>query len=80
MKSVNSIRCVDELGRVVLPFALRAQLGISAHDSFEIFVDDNDRIILERVPSPAREETVIGAGSETTCVRFLEGVWPVLCE
>jgi AbrB family transcriptional regulator, transcriptional pleiotropic regulator of transition state genes len=42
-------RKVDRLGRVVLPAELRKQLEIQEGDLIEIAVDDNGRIVLEKV-------------------------------
>lgn len=50
MKATGLVRCVDELGRVVLPIELRRNLDINARDSVEIFVDDNNIIIRKYEP------------------------------
>jgi AbrB family transcriptional regulator, transcriptional pleiotropic regulator of transition state genes len=42
-------RKVDRLGRVVLPVELRKQLEISEGDLIEIGIDDDGRIVLEKV-------------------------------
>jgi transcriptional pleiotropic regulator of transition state genes len=42
-------RKVDRLGRVVLPAELRKELEISEGDLLEIAVDDDGRIVLEKV-------------------------------
>jgi len=42
-------RKVDRLGRVVLPAELRKQLEINEGDLMEIAVDDDGRIVLEKV-------------------------------
>jgi transcriptional pleiotropic regulator of transition state genes len=42
-------RKVDRLGRVVLPAELRKQLEIREGDLIEIAVDDDGRIVLEKV-------------------------------
>jgi len=47
MRSTGSVRKVDDLGRVVLPFDLRKALDIQPQDSVELFVE-NDSIILQR--------------------------------
>ena len=48
MKSTGIIRPVDEMGRVVIPKELRAQLQIeNGIDKFEIYMENN-RIILEK--------------------------------
>ena len=47
MKSTGIVRKVDELGRIVLPIALRRTLDIAERDALEIFISD-DRIILQK--------------------------------
>ena len=47
MKSTGIVRKVDELGRIVLPIALRRTLDINEKDPLEIFVDGGS-IILKR--------------------------------
>ena len=47
MKSTGIVRKVDELGRVVLPIALRRTLGIDEKDALEIYVDE-ERIVLKK--------------------------------
>jgi transcriptional pleiotropic regulator of transition state genes len=42
-------RKVDRLGRVVLPAELRKQLEIREGDLMEIAVDDDGRVVLEKV-------------------------------
>jgi transcriptional pleiotropic regulator of transition state genes len=42
-------RKVDRLGRVVLPAELRKELEIDEGDLLEIAVDDDGRIVLEKV-------------------------------
>lgn len=42
-------RKVDRLGRVVLPAEIRKELEISEGDLLEIAVDDDGRILLEKV-------------------------------
>lgn len=50
MKATGLVRCVDELGRVVLPIELRRNLDINARDSVEIFVEDSNIIIRKYEP------------------------------
>ena len=45
-KSTGMVRKIDDLGRVVLPTELRAVLGIRTKDPLEIFVGDDNTIIL----------------------------------
>ncbi|PFZ33877.1 AbrB family transcriptional regulator [Bacillus wiedmannii] len=48
MKSTGIIRKVDELGRIVIPKELRRTLGINEKDPIEIYVEDNDKIVLKK--------------------------------
>lgn len=48
MKSTGIVRKVDELGRIVLPKELRVTLNINEKDPLEIFVDEENRIILKK--------------------------------
>lgn len=48
MKSTGIVRKVDELGRIVLPKELRVTLNINERDPLEIFVDEENRIILKK--------------------------------
>lgn len=47
MKSTGIVRKIDELGRIVLPKEMRANMGVDARDSLEFFVD-GDKIILKK--------------------------------
>ena len=47
MKTLGTVRCVDELGRIVLPIETRKRLGLEPKDPVEIFVE-KDRIILKK--------------------------------
>lgn len=48
MKSTGVMRRVDELGRIVLPKELRMSMHIHLKDPLEVFVGDNDTIILRK--------------------------------
>lgn len=48
MKFTGIVRKVDELGRIVLPKELRSTLNINERDPLEIYVDDQNRIILKK--------------------------------
>jgi AbrB family transcriptional regulator, transcriptional pleiotropic regulator of transition state genes len=48
LKSTGIVRKVDELGRIVLPKELRVILNINEKDPLEIFVDEENRIILKK--------------------------------
>ncbi len=48
MKSTGMIRAVDEMGRVVIPKEIRAQLKIeNGKDSFEIYME-GDKVVLKK--------------------------------
>lgn len=47
MKSLGTVRHVDELGRIVLPIETRKRLGLEPKDPVEIFVE-KDRVILKK--------------------------------
>ena len=47
MKATGIVRCIDELGRIVLPKELRTTMSIRPKDAFEIFLEE-DKIILRR--------------------------------
>ncbi|MDR1240587.1 MAG: AbrB/MazE/SpoVT family DNA-binding domain-containing protein [Oscillospiraceae bacterium] len=47
MKSTGKIRKIDELGRIVLPFSLRYELGISENSYLEFF-REKDSIIIKK--------------------------------
>ena len=57
-------RKVDRLGRVVLPSELRKQLEINEGDLVEIAVDDDGRIVLEKVAHRCVFWRAAGPGSE----------------
>lgn len=50
MKSTGIIRCIDNLGRIVIPMEIRNAMDINTKDSLEIFVD-KDMIILKKYES-----------------------------
>lgn len=47
MKSLGTVRHIDELGRIVLPIETRKRLGLGTKDPVEIFVE-KDRIIMKK--------------------------------
>ena len=47
MKSLGTVRHVDELGRIVLPIETRKRLGLEPKDPVEIFVE-KDRVIIKK--------------------------------
>ena len=49
MKATGIVRPVDQLGRIVVPKELRRILGVEeGKTSFEIFIDDNNNIVLRK--------------------------------
>jgi transcriptional pleiotropic regulator of transition state genes len=50
MKDTGVVRCIDELGRLVVPKEIRDNLGIRPRDAVEIYVEDG-RIILTKSES-----------------------------
>ena len=48
MKATGVIRRIDELGRIVIPKEIRKNLRIKEGESLEIYVDNEDRIILKK--------------------------------
>ena len=66
MKSLGTVRKVDELGRIVLPIEPRKRLGLEAKDPVEIFVE-KDRIILKKY-----EPACIFCGDSNNIVLYKE--------
>ncbi len=48
MKATGIVRKIDNLGRIVVPKELRQTMNIDVKDPIEIYVDDNDKIILKK--------------------------------
>ncbi len=48
MKATGIVRPIDKLGRVVIPKELRKTYGLSVDDAVEIFVNDENQIILKK--------------------------------
>lgn len=48
IKSTGVVRKLDDLGRIVIPIELRRTMDIGLRDTLEIFVEDNDKIILKK--------------------------------
>ena len=47
MKSIGTVRKIDELGRIVLPIETRRNIGLEPKDGVEIYVEE-DRVILKK--------------------------------
>ena len=50
MKNTGIVRCVDELGRLVIPKEIRRQIGVSNNDPVEIFVEGECVILKKYTP------------------------------
>ena len=48
MKATGIVRNVDPLGRVVIPKEIRNHYNIQINDPIEIYVNDDDEIILKK--------------------------------
>lgn len=48
MKSTGVIRRIDELGRIVIPKEIRRNLRMKDGENLEIFVEDNETILLKK--------------------------------
>ncbi len=77
MKSTGMTRCVDELGRIVLPKSMRQTLDIAERDQMEIFVD-GDRIILQKY-QPAcifceNTEDIVFYNGKRICMACMNGI------
>lgn len=66
MKSLGTVRKVDELGRIVLPIETRKRLGLGPKDPVEIFVE-KDRVILKKY-----EPSCIFCGNSDDIVMYKE--------
>ena len=62
MNSTGYFRHMDDLGRVVIPKAVRMETGISEGDRFEIFTD-NKQIILVKQPTKVPDNEGLGDGA-----------------
>ena len=51
MKATGVVRRIDELGRIVIPKELRKNLRIKEGENIEIYLDDNENIILKKFSS-----------------------------
>ena len=48
MKATGMIRRIDELGRIVIPKEIRKTLRIKEGENLEIYIDENENIILKK--------------------------------
>ena len=49
---------LSQKGQVVLPGAVRQKMHLQAGDDFEVFVEDDDTIMLRRITQPANHGLV----------------------
>lgn len=48
MKATGVVRRIDELGRIVIPKEIRKTLRIKDNDNVDIYIDENENIILKK--------------------------------
>ena len=48
MKATGVVRRIDELGRIVIPKEIRKTMRIREGENIEIFIDDNQNIVLKK--------------------------------
>lgn len=48
MKATGIVRNVDPLGRIVIPKEIRNNFNLQINDPVEIFVNDDDEIVLKK--------------------------------
>ena len=51
MKATGIIRRIDELGRIVIPKEIRKNFRISEGENIEIYIDENENIVLKKYSS-----------------------------
>lgn len=49
IKATGLIRSFDDLGRIIIPREIRKKLNITDKDSAEIFITDNNEILLRKM-------------------------------
>ncbi len=49
---------LSQKGQIVLPLAVREQLGLTPGEDFEVSIEDEDTIVLHRVSHPANRGLV----------------------
>ena len=83
MKATGIVRRIDDLGRIVIPKAIRRSMGIREGDAMEIFLENN-RICLEKY-STSDEDLAIkcqkyisGRGAYIKAINFINGTTVVL--
>ena len=48
VKDTGIVRRIDELGRIVIPKEIRKNLRINTGDNVEIYMDENNKIVLKK--------------------------------
>ena len=67
MKATGIVRRIDDLGRVVIPKEVRAQMGIREGDPLELYMSDNGKeLVLKKYDTTAPIRTVINQLSDIT--------------
>ena len=61
-KSTGVFRCIDELGRIVIPKSMRNKLGINSGDSLEFRMEEDCIII-----SPDKGRCAFCGGTDGLC-------------
>lgn len=57
MKNLNTVRLIDDLGRVCIPKAIRKQLDWQEHDPLDFYLDENNNLILKKyIPEEYEED------------------------
>ncbi len=71
MKATGFVRKIDDLGRMVIPKELREAMGIDFKDPIEIFVDDDNIIVLKKYAPTCiicgSSENIIEHGGKEVC-------------
>ena len=65
MKATGVIRRIDELGRIVIPKEIRKNLRIKEGENLEIYVDNEERIILKKYSLMKNMEEFVGMLAES---------------
>lgn len=74
MKKTNSIRKIDNLGRIVIPMDIRKALEIKEWDELRIYLDDNTIKIEKALPSCTfcgSEEGLVDFEGKSVCAHCL---------